>query len=246
MTRATLARHSFAARVLHALHALLIIVLLVTGLALGDVLAGRMVLLLGGHSAVNATHQFLGLAFVIAWTALLLVLPNALGRLLRDAVHFRRRELRWPIDFLRFSLWPRRYPAPFHDGRLDPAQRVIFVGIIAAATLLSISGVYLYLSPPFGRAILANAIRLHIAAAWLLVGCVCIHVAAGSGLLRTHRGLVTAMFGNGRVAVTLARALWPGWALRQTDMESATPPPADTRCENSPPADHSTENSVGK
>lgn len=246
MTRATLARHSFAARVLHALHALLIIVLLVTGLALGDFLAGRMALLLGGHSAVNVTHQLLGLAFVIAWTALLLVLPGALGRLLRDTVYFRRRELRWPLDFLRFSLWPRRYPVPFHDGRLDPAQRVIFIGIIAAVALVSISGVYLYLAPPFGRLMLANAIRLHVAAAWLLIGCVCIHVAAGSGLLRTHRGLVTAMFGNGRVAVTLARALWPGWARHQADMESAAPPAAATRCEKTPADARGTKNSVGK
>ena len=246
MTRATLARHSFAARVLHALNALVIIVLLVTGLALGDLLVGRMVLLLGGHSTVNATHQFLGLAFVSAWTALLLALPGGLGRLLRDTVYFRRRELRWPLDFLRFSLWPRRYPAPFHDGRLDPAQRVIMIGIFAAVALVSISGVYVYLTPPFGRMMLANAIRLHIAAAWLLIGCVCIHIAVGSGLLRTHRGLVTAMFGNGRVAATLARTLWPGWARRQTDMDSDAPPAAATRCEKSPPADRSTENSVGK
>lgn len=246
MTRATLARHSFAARVLHALNALLIIVLLVTGLALGDFLAGRMALWLGGHSAVNATHQLLGLAFVIAWTALLLALPDGLDRLLRDTVYFRRSELRWPLDFLRFALWPRRYPAPFHDGRLDPAQRVVFIGIIAAVALLSISGVYLYLAPPFGRLMLANAIRLHSAAAWLLIGCVCIHIAVGSGLLRTHRGLVTAMLGDGRVAVTLARALWPGWARRQSDLESAAPQAAAVDCGKSPPADRSTESSVGK
>lgn len=237
MTRATLARHSVAARVLHALNALLIIVLLVTGLALGDLLAGSMVVMLGGHSAVNATHQFLGLAFVMVWTGLLLVLPGGLGQLLRDTVYFCRSELRWPLDFLRFSLWPRHYPAPFHDGRLDPAQRVIFIGIIAAVSLVSISGMYLYLTPPFGRLMLANAIRLHIGAAWLLIGCVCIHVAMGSGLLRTHRGILSAMFGDGRVKVTLARALWPGWARRQSDIGSASPTASAARCDKSPPAD---------
>lgn len=226
VTRATLARHSLGVRALHAINALVTIVLLVTGLALGGFLTQNMMAPLGGHVVVNVTHRLLGLAFVVAWLLLVLALPGMIDRLLHHVLYFRRNELRWPLAFLRFYLRPRRYPVPFHDGRFDPAQRVIFIGIIGAVVLMGVTGVYLYLTPQFSRLMLAYAIRIHIVAAWLLMGCLGIHIVAGSGVLRTHRGLVTAMFGSGRVDVTLAQALWPGWARRRAGIDpvdAATP-----------------------
>ena len=246
MTSAKLARHSLGARVLHALDALVIMVLLASGLALGELLGEQIVALFGGHLLVNATHQLLGLAFVIAWVLLVLAMPDRVHGLLRDTVYFRRRELRWPLDFLRFSLWPRRFAPPFHDGRFDPAQRVIFISTIVALALMGVSGVYLYLAPPLGRMMLAYAIRIHIATAWVLIGCLCIHAVAGSGLLRTHRGLATAMFGDGRVAVALARTLWPGWSRRQASIELAALPAAAAHAEKASPSVASTAKRVGE
>lgn len=215
MKSATLPRHGCGTRALHLANALVVIVLLVTGLALGDVLAERVVAVLGGHLRVNDTHRVLGLAFAAALVLVASFLPGRVSRLLRDTVYFRRGEWRWPLQFLRFCLSPGRHPAPFHDGRFDPAQRVVFCAIILSVVVVSATGVYLYWTPPLGRTVLGYAIRIHIAAAWLLIGCLCVHILAGSGLLRTHRGLVTAMFGDGRVPVPLARVLWPGWTQRQ-------------------------------
>lgn len=213
MTRTTLARHSLGERILHVLNALAVIVLIITGLALDDLLTERLGMLLGGHLQVSTVHQWLGLAFVIAW--LLLLLSGRISRLLRDVMYFRRDELRRLPAFLCFYLRPSHHPVPFHDGRFDPAQRMIFIAIIATTVLAGVSGAYLYLTPPFGRVLLVYAIRIHIIAVWLLLACLCIHIAAGIGLLPTHRGLATAMFGNGRVTITLAQTLWPGWTRRQ-------------------------------
>ncbi len=224
LTHTTLARHGLRARALHSLNALVIAVLLVTGLALGDIFANSVVTLLGGHLAVNSVHRQLGMIFVTALALLMLLLPGRVRCLLHDTTHFKRDELSWPLDFLRFYLWPARHPVPFHEGRFDPLQRVIFAGIIGSVVLACVSGVYIYLAPPLRQFLLAYSIRTHIVTSWLLIGFLCAHILAGSGLLRTHRGIATAMFGDGRVAVGLANNLWPGWTRRQTDKTLAVPP----------------------
>ncbi|HEU0196392.1 MAG TPA: cytochrome b/b6 domain-containing protein [Nevskiaceae bacterium] len=212
----TLLRHRAGVRVLHGINALAVIVLLVTGLALGEVLASGWVALLGGHLRVNAIHRGLGLAFAVAWLLIVCVQPRRIGRLLRDTLRFQCGDGRWFVEFPRFCLTPRRWPAPFHAGRFDPAQRVVFLLLVVAVVVVSLTGVYMYWEPRWGRLMFVLMIRAHIVAAWTLIGCLCLHVAAGCGLLPSHRGLVTAMFGDGRVRLTRAQALWPGWAARQT------------------------------
>lgn len=220
--QATLARHGLPVRLLHAVNALAVLVLLATGAALdGRLGAGA---LLGGHAALHAAHQKLGLLFVIAWLLLAAWRPGAFARLLGQVLHYRRGDASWPLAFLRFCFRPDCHAAPFHDGRFDPAQRLVFLALIATALLASASGIYLYLAPPLGPAALAWAIRLHMAAVWLLMGGLGLHIVAGAGVLPTHRGLARAMFGNGRVPAALAQVLWPAWAGRAAAKEAAAGP----------------------
>lgn len=217
-----LIRHGRTARVLHAANAAVVIVLLVTGLALGDVVSARVAGWLGGHERINAAHQWLGLAFAVAMVLLAAALPRRVARLLRDSSRFRRGDGRWIRAFLAYLVAPRLRAPPFHDGRFDPAQRLVFLGILVGIAGVTASGVYLYAWTPafaLGQMSLAYAIRVHIVAAWLLIACLALHIAAGSGLPWTHRGLVRAMFGHGRVPISLARRLWPGWARRQAETE---------------------------
>lgn len=219
----SLPRHGRGIRVLHGVNALVVLVLLVTGLGLGGVLPDSGVALLGGHLHMDAAHRWLGVAFTAALVVLVAALPRHLCRLLRDVGRFRRADWRWSWRFLLFYGARRSGRAPFHDGRFDPAQRIVFVGIIVAVVAASASGVYLYCwTPafPLGQVSLAYAIRVHVAAAWLLIACLCLHLVAGSGLPWTHRGLVTAMFGNGRVSAALARTLWPGWSERSVAQDA--------------------------
>lgn len=227
---ATLLRHGWTARVLHGVDALVVVVLLVTGLALGGVIPDRGVAWLGGHLGVDATHRVLGVAFAVALLLLFVVLPGRAVRLWRDAARFRRGDWLWSMRFVRFYATHGRCSTPFHAGRFDPAQRVVFLGILLGIVIAAASGVYLYAwTPafPFGQASLGYAIRVHIVSAWLLIVCVCLHIIAGSGLPWTHRGLVRAMFGNGRVRVVQARNLWPGWAGRVAPDDVAPPTQPD-------------------
>lgn len=222
----TLPRHGLTARALHFANALVVIVLLLTGLVLGGVLPEGGAALIGGHLGDNATHRILGLAFAIALAVLAVALPRRVGHLLHDIGRFQKRDWLWSPRFLAYYFSRRRNRAPFHDGRFDPAQRIVFAILIASLTVATASGVYLYFwNPtfPLGQQALGYAIRVHITASWVLIVCVCLHIIAGSGLLRTHRGLVTAMFGNGRVSLALARTLWPGWADRSAPKPAQDP-----------------------
>lgn len=230
MRNATLLRHGMVARVLHGIDALVVIVLLLTGLALGGALPDGAAAWLGGHVGVDAVHRVLGVAFAAALLLLLIILPRRVVRLWRDVARCRRGDGHWPLRFARFYVLRGIGAAPFHDGRFDPAQRLVFMGILLGIAIASLSGVYLYVwtpSFPFGQATLGYAIRVHIVSAWLLIVCVCVHIVAGSGVLWTHRGLVGAMFGDGHVGRARARDLWPGWTERVVRHEATPPREAD-------------------
>lgn len=221
-----LRRHGRGVRALHLVDAVVVIVLLVTGIALGGLIPDSAVAWLGGHERVDSVHQVLGVAFAAALILLAIALPRRVGRLIRDAARFRRGDGHWVPGYVRHLIAPASHTVPFHDGRFDPAQRVVFIGILVTLAVALGTGLYLYFwSPswPLGQMSLGYAIRIHIVAAWLLIACLCLHIAAGLGVPRTHRGLVRAMFGNGTVPESVARTLWPGWADRQT---AAQPGPA--------------------
>lgn len=215
MSEASLMRHGLGTRVLHAINALAVLVLIVTGLALGDVIPGGIAALLGGHLGLNVTHRLLGVAFSLALVLLAVLAPRKVARLIRNVCHMRRDDWRWPFRFGVFLMAPTKHAAPYHDGRFDPAQRIVFGGILVTLAVAAASGVYLYFwTPifPLGQLSMAYAVRIHIAAAWLLIACLVPHIIAGSGLLWTHRGISAAMFGDGKVPVRLAQDLWPACA----------------------------------
>lgn len=212
MSEASLPRHGLGTRVLHAINSLAVLILIVTGLALGDVIPGRIAVLLGGHLGLNATHRLLGVAFSLALVLLAVLSPRKVARLIGNVCHIRRDDWCWPFRFAAFLAAPQRHAAPYHDGHFDPAQRAVFGGILVTLAVASASGVYLYFwTPafPLGQLSMAYAIRIHIAAAWLLIACIVLHIIAGSGVLWTHRGITAAMFGNGKVPARLAQNLWP-------------------------------------
>lgn len=222
----TLLRHDRDARLIHWAVAVAVIALVFSGLGLAGLMPDPVASLLGGHVWFGTTHRLFGFIFSAALVLVPLLAPTRTRNLLGDVSDFRRSDVRWPLAFLRFSLHPRRSRPPHHDGRFDPVQRVVFLGLGGSLLLLVGSGTVLYFAPPYARLILAWAVRIHIFAAVVLIVCASIHIFAGSGLLPTHRGVARSMFGNGRVRLGLARRLWPGWARRQAADSAFAPDPA--------------------
>ncbi len=221
-----LLRHNGDIRLAHLGGAVAVFALVFSGLGLAGLLPDPLASLLGGHLWFDTMHRLFGLIFSAALVLVTLLVPTRTRNLLGDVSDFRHSDARWPLAFLCFSLHPKRRRPPYHSGRFDPVQRVVFLGLGGSLILLVGSGIVLYFASPYARLILAWAVRVHVFATVVLIVCVCIHIFAGSGLLPTHRGVARSMFGNGRVKLSLARRLWPGWTGRQATESDLAPDPA--------------------
>lgn len=218
----SLRRHGLFAQVAHGADALAVLILLVTGFAVGGVLPEAVASGLGGHVALNGVHRELGLALSLLLVLATVLLFRRMARLVAAALYFPPRDWRWPWNFALHLVRPSRHAVPFHAGRFDPAQRLVFLALIASLCALCASGLYLYWSPPLPPSLMGPMIRVHVVAAWVLIAALGLHLLAAIGVLPTHRHLLGAMFGSGCVPVEAARRLWPGWTARRL---AGTPDP---------------------
>lgn len=210
---ATVRRHGVGARILHAGFAIVILGLVVTGLALGERLGDSLVAALGGHTLVGWVHRQSGFLVALAVIGAFVFVP-ATFRLVREMLRFRPGDGAWFRGFTAYCLAPRDRPAPHHDGRFDPGQRIVFLAMVAVVLVLATSGIVMYLVPTGSPTLFGWAIRAHVGAALLLGVSVVVHIIIGSGLLPSHRGVARGIFGDGRVRTALANRLWPDWATR--------------------------------
>ena len=211
----TILRHGPAVRIAHALLALSVIVLIVSGLGMAERLPGQAVSMLGGHVWLGDLHRQLGLVFGVAVAGLMLFGPAAGRRLIRDMCRFRRGDATWFRSFVRYVLAPSRHRPQSHDGRFDPGQRIVFAVILGSAAALTVSAAALYLAPAGSTSLLAWALRIHVVAAVIFIAALAVHVLVGVGLLASHRNIGRVMFGDGRVKQGLAYTLWPTWTAGQ-------------------------------
>lgn len=216
----TVLRHAGGVRLAHLIFALLIGVLIVSGLGVQESLPAQVVSILGGHVVLATLHHLLGhvLEFLML-LALYFMLARVRG-LLSAVMRFHRFEVAWPLAFLRFLLHPHKNSPPWHNGRFDPIQRIVFLILGGSLVVVVVTGLAFDFIPSNFPMLFAWNLRIHIAAAVVLISAVCVHVTVGSGLLSPHRGVARAMFGDGRVRMTVGRRLWPGWTARQVEAEA--------------------------
>lgn len=212
----------------HLAFAVVIGILIVSGLGVAESLPPQVTFWLGGHVLLSVAHHLVGHVLEFGLLLLPLLVLDRLQGLVGSMARFHRFEAAWPIAFARFSLRRRRYRPPWHSGRFDPVQRLVFLALTGSLAVVVLTGLAFNLVPRDMPQLFAWVLRIHIAAAILLIGSVCVHIVAASGLLSTHRGIARAMFGDGRVGVPLSSRLWPGWTAKQIiedngDSGSGTP-----------------------
>jgi formate dehydrogenase subunit gamma len=211
----TLLRHSGGVRLAHLLFAAAIAWLILSGLGVHESLSAGMIHALGGHVLLVTSHRWLGYTLGAAALLALNFLQRRLREFLAAIVGFQRADVAWLPGLLRALPRPRKTTLPWHAGRFDPGQRLVFLILISSLALLVATGVALNFIPSNARMVFAWTLRMHLAVAWVCIGAIGVHVFAGLGVLPTHRGVTRAMFGDGRVSVELSRRLWPGWTARQ-------------------------------
>jgi len=208
-------RHTLAARLGHGAAAFSVALLLLTGYALAEALSPRVTGWLGGHAVVSGVHDAWGLGFAVAAVALLAVRWRASCRWLGRLCRVPRQDFIWLRDFLHdFS--GVREPRAWHAGRLDPLQRWVLALVLVMLSVVTVSGICLYLAPSEWRWVFVVAVRAHIYANEVLLAALAVHVLAGLGILPTHRGIWRSMFGDGTVPLATAQRLWPAWTAEQS------------------------------
>lgn len=223
----TLLRHSGGARLAHLLLATVIAWLILSGLGVHESLSAGMIHALGGHVLLATSHRWLGYTLGAALLPTLVFLRHRLREFLVAIMGFQRADMAWLPGLLRSLLHPRKAVLPWHAGRFDPGQRLVFLILVSSLALLVITGIALNFIPLSTRMVFAWTLRTHLAAAWVCIGAIGVHVFAGLGVLPTHRGVTRAMFGDGRTSVELSRRLWPGWTAHQPGTNVRKPTATD-------------------
>ena len=208
-------RHSAGVRLAHLLLVVTIGWLIISGLGVHEILPAPLIHRLGGHVLLVGSHRWLGYTLAAALLLALIFLWRRLREFFRAILSFRRSDAAWLPGLLRSLVSPRSNPLPWHDGRFDPAQRLVFVVLIGSLALLVVTGIAINFIPLSVRMVFAWTLRTHLAAAWVFIAALSVHVFAGLGLLPTHRGVTRAMFGDGRIKSDLGLRLWPAWTARK-------------------------------
>ena len=210
----TVLRHSGGVRLAHLLLAVTIGWLILSGLGIHEILSARLVHMLGGHVLLVGSHRWLGYALAAALLLTLIFLWQRVREFLSAILSLHRSDAAWLPGLVHSLVRPRRNTLPWHDGRFDPAQRLVFVVLIGSLALLVVTGVAINFIPLSLRMVFAWTLRTHLASAWVFIATVSVHIFAGLGVLPTHRGVTRAMFGDGRIKTELGLRLWPGWTAR--------------------------------
>ena len=214
----TILRHAGGVRLAHLTWAIASGWLIASGLGIHEVLPAWASHLLGGHVALVTWHGHVGDLLGLALLLATFLMRNTLSRFLGAILQFHRGDVAWPLALLRSLRHPHQNRVlPWHGGRFDPAQRLVFLILAGAFALLVITGLAFHFIPTNIRLLFAWTVRIHLAAGWAFIAAVGVHIIAGTGLLPTHRGVARAMFGDGRVRTELARRLWPGWTTRRLE-----------------------------
>lgn len=136
-------------------------------------------------------------------------LVRGLPSFARETVRIRRADLvwwrRWPA-----AMWTGRFAR--HDGRFDPGQRLMNVGLVAALGLLVASGAAMALL--HGGPWFPLLAAVHRWSTYGLTALVAGHVTVAAGILPGYRGVWRSMHLGGRLDPAVARRLWPGWTRR--------------------------------
>jgi formate dehydrogenase subunit gamma len=123
-----------------------------------------------------------------------------------ESVRFSRGDIGWLRSWPKAALTGRFL---YHGGHFDPGQRIANLVIAGLLALLVLSGVMMALL--HGGPAFAVLVWVHRWATYVVTPVILGHVLIAVGVLPGYRGVWRTMHLGGRLPVTVARRLWPGW-----------------------------------
>jgi formate dehydrogenase subunit gamma len=152
----------------------------------------------------GAVHEYAGYGTAAAFAVWLPFGARGIAAFVRETFHWRRGDGRWLVN------WPRavvtgRFGG--HDGHFDPGQRLANVVMVVTLLVLVLTGLGMLLLPAPPNGLLA----IHRWTTFLLTPVLLGHIVVAAGVLPGYRGVWRSMHLGGRLPVSVARRLWPGW-----------------------------------
>jgi formate dehydrogenase subunit gamma len=155
-------------------------------------------------------HLWLGRALAVLVLVPLVAGHRAIATFVRETFRSDRGDAKW------WTRWPAAtFTGKFarHEGHFDPGQRVanvLIVGMLLALTVTGMAMTFLH-----GGGTFALLAKIHRLSAWVFTPIIVGHVLIATGVLPGYRGVWRSMHLGGKVAVSTAKRIWPGWTERR-------------------------------
>ncbi|WP_124061550.1 cytochrome b/b6 domain-containing protein [Gordonibacter sp. Marseille-P4307] len=212
-------RHSLQTRITHGIVVFSILWLSITGL---------FVMIPGAGAAIGSdltqffrfSHRVVGAVLVIAPLVSAVLAPKGVVRLWKKYITaWTKEDVEFVLKFVPYMLGPKRVHMPDQD-EVKSGQRFADGMLIISSLAMAVSGMILWLGTSAFRADpqLLIAMRfVHQLFFLLMVIFVIAHAYLGAGVFQPYRGLVSLMFGNGRVKESDALYHWGFWAREEIE-----------------------------
>jgi cytochrome b subunit of formate dehydrogenase len=154
-------------------------------------------------------HVWVGWAFTAVLVGGVVIGVRGAVTFVRESVRYDRGDGGW------LRAWPRAIfngHFPTHRGHFDPGQRLANLAMVAGFVTVTASGIAMALL--HGGPAFVWLVPLHRWSTYLLIPLLAGHILIASGILPGYRGAWRSMHLGGRLDVSVARRLWPGWLDR--------------------------------
>ena len=154
-------------------------------------------------------HVWVGWAFSGLLLVGIVVGVRGAWKFVRESVRYDRGDLAW------LRTWPRAiFTGRFttHNGHFDPGQRLANIAMVAAFVAVTASGIGMALL--HGGPAFVWLVPVHKWSTYALIPLVLGHILIASGVLPGYRGVWRSMHLGGRLDMSVARRIWPGWLDR--------------------------------
>ncbi len=212
-------RKSMQARITHAVNALCVLLLALSGLfvfvpALAQAAPAELVFFF------RMSHRVIGVVFVLFPLISALLAPKGVAHICKNLfAKWDSDDKKWMILFLPYLFLAKHLHMP-DQGEVKSGQRFADGMLWLSCIIMAISGVSMLCGSTLfemPRNIYAACLLAHDLGFFLIVVFGLAHIFLGAGIFQPYRGTMRIMFGDGTVSESDALYHWGHWARKEIE-----------------------------
>ncbi|HLA80915.1 MAG TPA: cytochrome b/b6 domain-containing protein [Thermoleophilia bacterium] len=211
-----LLRQTIFARAIHWVHTVATVVLFYTGIAIFTPGTNFLVGGPGGLPVSTVAHRVAAIAFIAIPIIGIIMRRAGLLHLFKALLRpWDKQDWLWTKRFVPYMFAARKVHLPPHNAEIKAGQRVVSLGMIAFCVLIGVTGFLLWFDSGVAPVVVRWAALLHDISMIFLGAMLMGHIYLGAGIFQPLRGMISTMFGNGKISYRDALYNWPAWAEEQ-------------------------------